>query len=56
MNYRRRILEIVSGLLAVIFIALGEFEMNALTVIGMLCAFFGLGMYAWTEIIGFGRK
>ncbi|MEC8179030.1 MAG: hypothetical protein VX072_05135 [Pseudomonadota bacterium] len=56
MNYPRRIFEIVSGLMAVIFIALGGFELNALTVIGMLCAFAGLGVYAWTEIIGFGLK
>ena len=56
MNYPRRILEIVAGVMAVVLVALGAFEMNPLTVIGMLCALVGVGLYARTELFGFGRK
>ena len=55
MNYPRRIPEIVLAILAVILVKFGQFELNWLTVVGLLCGALSLGLYVRTEIAGFGQ-
>ena len=50
MNYPRRIPEIVLAILAVILIKFGQFELNWLTVLGLLCGALSLGLYVRTKI------